>query len=77
MPTGAADDFPRAVTGAPIPVEYVPAKAGEMPAATLDIATARALGYRPAHDLKSGLATVWQEFTTQPPRKEKQHSEQS
>jgi len=54
----------RAVTGAPIPVDYVPARAGEMPAATLDIAAARALGYRPAHDLKSGLATVWQEFTT-------------
>jgi UDP-glucose 4-epimerase len=53
----------RAVTGAPIPVEHVPAKAGEMPAATLDIAAARALGYRPGHDLKSGLATVWQEFT--------------
>ena len=48
-----------------------------MPAATLDIAAARALGYRLGHDLKSGLATVWQEFTTQPPRKEKQHSEQS
>ena len=54
----------RAVTGAPIPVEYVPAKAGEMPAATLDIAAARAIGYRPVHDLKSGLATMWQEFTT-------------
>jgi UDP-glucose 4-epimerase len=53
----------RAVTGAPIPVEFVPAKASEMPAATLDIAAARALGYQPAHDLKSGLATVWQEFT--------------
>jgi UDP-glucose 4-epimerase len=54
----------RAVTGAPIPVEYVPAKAGEMPAAVLDIAAARALGYRPGHDLKSGLATVWAEFTS-------------
>ena len=54
----------RAVTGAPIPVEYVPAKAGEMPAAVLDIAAARAIGYRPAHDLKSGLATVWAEFTS-------------
>jgi len=52
----------RAVTGAPIPVEHVPAKAGEMPTAVLDIAAARALGYRPAHDLKSGLATVWAEF---------------
>jgi UDP-glucose 4-epimerase len=54
----------RAVTGAPIPVDYAPAKAGEMPAITLDIGAARALGYRPAHDLKSGLETVWQEFTS-------------
>ena len=54
----------RAVTGAPIPVEHVPAEAGEMPAAFLDIAAARALGYQPAHDLKSGLETVWQEFTS-------------
>jgi UDP-glucose 4-epimerase len=52
----------RAVTGAPIPVEYVPAKQGEMPAVIVDISAARALGYRPTHDLKSGLATVWPEF---------------
>jgi UDP-glucose 4-epimerase len=52
----------RAVTGAPIPVEYVPAKSGEMPAVIVDISAARALGYRPAHDLKSGLATVWPQF---------------
>ena len=52
----------RAVTGAPIPVEYIPAKQGEMPAAIVDISAARALGYRPAHDMKSGLATVWPEF---------------
>jgi UDP-glucose 4-epimerase len=52
----------RAVTGAPIPVENVPAKPGEMPAVIVDISTARALGYRPAHDLKSGMATVWPEF---------------
>ena len=52
----------RAVTGAPIPVEYTPAKPGEMPAVIVDISAARALGYRPAHDLKSGLATVWPEF---------------
>jgi UDP-glucose 4-epimerase len=64
----------RAVTGAPIPVEHVPAKPGEMPAVILDIAAARALGYQPAHDLKSGLATVWPEFT--PPQKERQHSDQ-
>ena len=52
----------RAVTGAPIPVETVPAKPGEMPAVIVDISAARALGYEPAHDLKSGLATVWPEF---------------
>jgi UDP-glucose 4-epimerase len=52
----------RAVTGAPIPVEYIPAKPGEMPAVIVDISAARALGYQPAHDLKSGLATVWPQF---------------
>jgi UDP-glucose 4-epimerase len=52
----------RAVTGAPIPVDHVPAKPGEMPAVIVDISAARALGYQPTHDLKSGLATVWPEF---------------
>ena len=28
----------------------------------VDVSAARALGYQPAHDLKSGLATVWPEF---------------
>jgi UDP-glucose 4-epimerase len=28
----------------------------------LDISAARALGYRPRHDLTSGLATVWPDF---------------
>jgi UDP-glucose 4-epimerase len=53
----------RAVTGAPLPAEHVPAKPGEMPAVILDISAARALGYRPAFDLKAGLATVWPEFS--------------
>lgn len=52
----------RAVTGAPIPVEYAPAKAGEMPAVVLDISEARALGYEPHHDLRSGMATAWPDF---------------
>ncbi|MGP4022602.1 NAD-dependent epimerase/dehydratase family protein [Actinomadura sp. 3N407] len=52
----------RTVTGAPIPVEYTPAKAGEMPAVVLDISEARALGYEPRHDLSSGMATVWPDF---------------
>ncbi|MFG2086893.1 NAD-dependent epimerase/dehydratase family protein [Spirillospora sp. NPDC048824] len=55
-------DTARAVTGAPIPVEYTPAKAGEMPAVVLDISEARALGYEPHHDLRSGMATVWPDF---------------
>ena len=53
----------RVVTSAPIPAEHVPAKPGEMPAVIVDITAAKALGYRPAHDLKSGLATVWPEFS--------------
>jgi UDP-glucose 4-epimerase len=53
----------RTVTGADIPVHYVPAKPGEMPAVIVDISAARALGYRPTHDLKSGLSTVWPEFS--------------
>ena len=56
-------DAARQVTGAGIPVEYVPAKPGEMPAVIVDISAARALGYRPTHDLKSGLSTVWPEFS--------------
>jgi UDP-glucose 4-epimerase len=53
----------RGITGAEIPVEHVPAKPGEMPAVIIDISAARALGYQPTHDLKSGIATVWPEFS--------------
>jgi UDP-glucose 4-epimerase len=52
----------RAVTGAPIPTEGTAPKQGEMPAVVLDISAARALGYRPRHDLSSGLTTVWPDF---------------
>jgi UDP-glucose 4-epimerase len=52
----------RSVTGAPIPVEHIAPKPGEMPAVIVDISAARALGYQPTHDLKSGIATVWPEF---------------
>jgi len=55
----------RSVTGAPIPAEHVPAKPGEMPAVIVDISKARALGYQPTHDLKSGIATVWPEWEPQ------------
>ena len=53
----------RAVTGAEIPAEYIPAKPGEMPAVIIDISAARALGYNPRYDLKAGIATVWPEFS--------------
>jgi UDP-glucose 4-epimerase len=56
-------DAARVVTGADIPVEHVPPKPGEMPAVIVDISAARALGYTPAYDLKSGLSTVWPEFS--------------
>jgi UDP-glucose 4-epimerase len=52
----------RRVTGAPIPVEHVPVGNGEMPAVVVDISAARAIGYRPGHDLESGMATVWPDF---------------
>ena len=52
----------RVVTGAELPVTYVPPKAGEMPAVIVDISVARGLGYQPVHDMKSGLGTVWPEF---------------
>jgi UDP-glucose 4-epimerase len=52
----------REVTGAPIPVEYSPAKPGEMPAVVLDITAARELGYAPRHSLATGLATAWPDF---------------
>jgi UDP-glucose 4-epimerase len=52
----------RSVTGAPIPAEHIPPRQGEMPAVIVDISAARALGYHPTHDLKSGIATVWPEW---------------
>jgi UDP-glucose 4-epimerase len=52
----------RRVTGTAIPVEHVPVGNGEMPAVVVDISAARAIGYAPAHDLESGMATVWPDF---------------
>jgi UDP-glucose 4-epimerase len=53
----------RSVTGALLPARHVPAKPGEMPAVIVDISRARSIGFEPQHDLKSGLATVWPEFS--------------
>jgi UDP-glucose 4-epimerase len=52
----------RKVTGAVIPVEHVPVPSGEMAAVVLDISAIRALGYQPAFDLETGMATVWPDF---------------
>jgi hypothetical protein len=49
-------------TGAGIPVEHAAPQPGKMPAVIVDTCAARALGYPPAYDLKSGLSTVWPEF---------------
>ncbi|WP_277681839.1 NAD-dependent epimerase/dehydratase family protein [Saccharomonospora azurea] len=56
-------DTVREVTGAPIPVEHVPAPGGEMPAVVVDIArSAETIGYRPTFSLRDGLAATWQYF---------------
>lgn len=53
----------RVVTGAELPVEHVPAPAGEMPAVVVDVsASAETIGYRPEVSLEDGLATAWKYF---------------
>ncbi len=52
----------RRVTSASLPVEHVPAQAGEMPAVVVDVSRAGALGYKPSVTLDDGLATVWRDF---------------
>ncbi|HEX5407268.1 MAG TPA: NAD(P)-dependent oxidoreductase [Pseudonocardiaceae bacterium] len=53
----------RTATGAPLPVEHVPAKTGEMPAVIVDTAKACAeLDHRPKYELADGLRTVWDDF---------------
>jgi UDP-glucose 4-epimerase len=56
-------DLVRAVTGAELEAEHVPAKRGEMPAVIVAISRARELlGYRPSVSLVDGLRGVWREF---------------
>jgi UDP-glucose 4-epimerase len=53
----------RAVTGSPLPVEHVPAPAGEMPAVIVDVSgSAETIGYRPGTSLADGLDSTWQYF---------------
>lgn len=52
----------REATGAPIEVEHVPAKRGEMPAVIVDPSAAVAAGFAPRFDLEAGLAATWEDF---------------
>jgi UDP-glucose 4-epimerase len=49
----------RVVTGLPLPDVSVDAPVGEMPAVRVDISRARALGFEPATDLRTGLERTW------------------
>ena len=58
----------RVATGAPLPVEHVPAKTGEMPAVIVDITRAgKEFGYQPTIGLTEGLGTVWADFLANRP----------
>jgi UDP-glucose 4-epimerase len=50
------------VTGIEIGKQHVPAKPGEMPAVIVDNSHATGLGWRPQHDIRSGLAETWHDF---------------
>jgi UDP-glucose 4-epimerase len=55
-------------TGVDIPVEHVPAQAGEMPAVIVDTTKARACGFEIKYNLADGLAATWKDFQDSPPR---------
>jgi UDP-glucose 4-epimerase len=56
----------REATGAPIPVEHVPGKPGEMRAVVVDIARARHRGFEPGVTLLAGVRTAWADFAPSP-----------
>ena len=56
----------RAATGAPIPVEHVDPKPGEMRAVEVDTALARSRGFAPQIALEEGMAGVWPDFRHDP-----------
>ncbi len=53
----------RRVSGAEVPVEHGPAKAGEMPAVIVDNARARSLRWDPQYTFAEGLEGVWDEWS--------------
>jgi UDP-glucose 4-epimerase len=52
-------ELARRATGAPLPVQHVPAKAGEMAGVAVDTRRARSYGWAPSVALPEGLAQVW------------------
>ena len=56
----------RKATGVDIVARHVPAKAGEMPAVSVNLDRARGLGYEPSVGLEDGLAEVWDDFRRTP-----------
>jgi UDP-glucose 4-epimerase len=56
-------DQVRRVSGAELPVEHGPAKAGEMPAVIVDPSHARALGWSPQFTFADGVLGVWDEWS--------------
>jgi UDP-glucose 4-epimerase len=52
----------RTATGAPIPVEHVAGKPGEMRAVVVDLARARSRGYEPRISLLDGVRMAWADF---------------
>jgi UDP-glucose 4-epimerase len=56
-------DAVRGVTGADLSVRHGPARPGEMPAVIVDPSRARAAGWSPRYDFRSGLEGVWAEWS--------------
>lgn len=54
-------------TGVEIPAEHVPANRGEMPAVIVDNSYAKSLGWRPEHDIVSGVDATWKDFLASRP----------
>jgi UDP-glucose 4-epimerase len=50
------------VTGITISMRHVGAKAGEMPAVIVDNSHARSRGWKPEHDIRSGMEATWRDF---------------
>jgi hypothetical protein len=50
-------------SGSGIPVERAAPEPAERAAVIVDASAAQALGHAPTHDLKSGLGTVWPQFS--------------